>query len=384
MAKKITYLDHNASAPLLPDAKRAIIDALELVGNPSSIHYCGRKLSKIIVLAQDKIAKISGAKRDEVVFTSSATESINQAIKGAVKALNIDKIIICAGEHKAALKAAENSGVGLEKFSLLNNGQIDLLQFKQILGKIDESEETALICVHEVNNETGTIQPIREIEKIIAPTRHYLFVDAVQAFAKMELNFSSRFVDMMAISAHKIGGPVGVGALLMKSHCDEVRLIEGGGQQKNRRGGTLPAALIAGFGEAAIEFPKKYNEQLLKELIEKIETGLRKLSDNLVVFAKNSERMGNIINFAIPGLKAEIAMMGLDLEGVQLSSGSACSSGKVAHSHVLRAMGVSLQLASESLRVSLGWNSTIEDVERFLSAFAKVLKTRKFAKMVKN
>ncbi len=374
MPKTNAYLDHNASTILLPQAKKAIIDALELAGNPSAIHRDGRVLEALIEDARENVAKAAGAKRSEVVFTGSATESINQAIIAGVKALKLDKIIISAGEHAAALNAAKSCEQEVIEVFLLDNGQIDIAQLKDELQKLDETGQTALICVHEVNNETGIIQPIKQIETLVGASRHFLFIDAVQAFGKADLSFSSRPVDMMAISAHKAGGPVGIGALLMKSHCDEVRLIYGGSQEKGRRSGTLSAPLIAGFGAAAKQFSQSYDAKKINQLVEMLESGIKKLRPDAVVFGQDVPRMGNIINFAVPDLKASIALMGLDIEGVSVSSGSACSSGKVTYSHVLCAMGISPELATGRLRVSLGWNSTKQDVEAFLSAFGKMLK----------
>lgn len=178
---------------------------------------------------------------------------------------------------------------------------------------------------------------------------------------------------MMAISAHKIGGPVGVGALLAKAHADGVRLIPGGGQEQNRRGGTMSAPLIAGFGAAADAFPARYAAAGVRDLVARLEAGVVEIAPDAVVFGAKAWRLGNVVDFAAPGLKASVAMMGLDLMGLSVSSGSACSSGKVGPSHVLAAMNVAPDLADCALRVSLGWSSTIEDVEAFLSGFAEVL-----------
>jgi len=380
MPKTSVYLDHNASSPLLDAAKTAMLEALELTGNPSAIHKYGRDLAVVIDKARTQIAKASGANRSEVVFTGSATESITQAIVAGVRAFEINHIIISAGEHAAALKAAKISGVEVSEIYLLENGQIDIAQLKSTLNLVDEKGQTALVAMHQVNNETGIIQPIKQVEMLVGPSKHYLFIDAVQAFGKLDLDFSARPIDMMAISSHKIGGPIGVGALLMKSHCDEVRLIPGGGQEQGRRGGTLSAPLIAGFGAAAIEFPKKYDEELLVELVKQLETGIKSLSSDAVIFGQDATRLGNIVNFAVPDLKASVALMGLDLAGVAVSSGSACSSGKVTYSHVLCAMGISPKLATGRLRISLGWSSTKHDVDAFLSAFEKVLSNHNKAK----
>jgi cysteine desulfurase len=195
----------------------------------------------------------------------------------------------------------------------------------------------------------------------------------VQAFGKTNLEFATRAPDMMAVSAHKIGGPAGVGALLMKGHADQVRLIPGGGQETGRRGGTEAAALIAGFGAAAEAFSAKFYAANVSELIRTAEEAMRNIAPDLVTFGEKADRIGNVSNFAVPGLKASVAMMGLDLKGISVSSGSACSSGKVGPSHVLKAMGVPAELSECAMRLSVGWNSTEADIEAFLEGFSEVL-----------
>jgi cysteine desulfurase len=224
-----------------------------------------------------------------------------------------------------------------------------------------------------VNNETGVIQPVDRIEVLVGASPHYLFVDAVQALGKVSLEFAARPPDMMAVSAHKIGGPAGVGALLMKGHADQVRLIPGGGQETGRRGGTESAPLIAGFGAAAAAFPDKFYAANTAGLIEKAEQGLKALAPDVVIFGERADRIGNTSNFAVTGLKNAVAMMGLDLKGISISSGSACSSGKVGPSHVLKAMGVPAELSECAMRLSVGWNSTERDIEVFLDGFSEVL-----------
>ncbi|MEO8883040.1 MAG: aminotransferase class V-fold PLP-dependent enzyme [Devosia sp.] len=373
MMRQAVYLDHNASSPLLPEARAALLAALELTGNPSSVHGHGRALRNTIEDARDRVAALAGADRQQVVFTGSATEAITQAIAGSVKALGIDGIVISAGEHMAVSKAAEMTGVPVSLIGLDGNGVIRTDELAERLRQADATGEKLLVAVHAVNNETGVVQPIGQIEALVGPTRHYLFVDAVQSFGKLPLDFASRPTDMMAISAHKIGGPVGVGALLVKVHADGVRLIPGGGQEQNRRGGTESAALIAGFGAAAAAFPERYGAAGVAELTGQVEAGILAIDPAATVFGAQVERLGNVVNFAAPGLKASVAMMGLDLLGLSVSSGSACSSGKVGPSHVLKAMGVSPELSECALRVSLGWSSTSDDVTAFLSGFAEVL-----------
>jgi cysteine desulfurase len=253
------------------------------------------------------------------------------------------------------------------------DGYIEVEEIAAALARANATGAKLLIAVHWVNNETGVVQPIERIEALVGPSPHFLFVDAVQACGKVDLEFSARAPDMMAMSAHKIGGPAGVGALLMKGHADQVRLIPGGGQETGRRGGTEAAALIAGFGAAAEVFPAKFYEANVSELIRTAEEGMRNMAPDLVVFGARAERIGNVTDFAVPGLKNAVAMMGLDLMGISVSSGSACSSGKVGPSHVLKAMGVPAELGECAMRLSVGWNSTQADIARYLEGFSPVL-----------
>jgi cysteine desulfurase len=347
-----------------------VLKALERTGNPSSVHGHGRALRAVVDEARARVARLAGATREQVVFTGSATEAITQAIVGGAKALGVAGIVVSAGEHAAVLKAAEATGLPLTSVRLDADGVIRVEELAEVLAS---AVGTLLVAVHLVNNETGVIQPIERIEVLVGASRHYLFVDAVQALGKLELDFASRAPDMMAISAHKIGGPQGVGALLMKGHADQVRLIPGGGQETGRRGGTEAAALIAGFGAAAEAFPARYAEAGPAQMLKRAVEGLYALAPNAVIFGEKADRIGNTLDFAIPGLKNAVAMMGLDLKGVSVSSGSACSSGKVGPSHVLKAMGVPAELSECAMRVSVGWTTTKADIEAFLDGLTEVL-----------
>jgi cysteine desulfurase len=373
MSPSAIYLDHNASAPLLPEARDAIVRAFELTGNPSSVHGHGRALRALVDDARAKVAKLAGATREQVVFTGSATEAITQAIVGGAKALGVSGIVVSAGDHVAALKAAEATGLPVTAVGLDADGYIKIDEIAAALSAATASGQKLLVAVHAVNNETGVIQPLDRIGVLVGASPHFLFVDAVQALGKLLLEFASGPADMMAVSAHKIGGPQGAGALLMKGHADQVRLIPGGGQETGRRGGTEAAALIAGFGAAAEAFGDHYYSANVSELVRTAEEAIRNMAPDLVVFGESADRTGNVSNFAVPGLKNSVAMMGLDLKGISISSGSACSSGKVGPSHVLKAMGVPAELSECAMRLSVGWDSTGADIEAFLEGFSEVL-----------
>nr|WP_314259773.1 aminotransferase class V-fold PLP-dependent enzyme [uncultured Devosia sp.] len=368
MTKAAIYLDHNAASPLLPEARAALVDALEFTGNASSVHGHGRALRNLVETARGQIAGLAGAERKQVVFTGSATEAITQAIVGGAKAFAAGTVVVSAAEHAAVSKAAEATGLPVVTLSVLPSGHIDLDQLAQIVAG---AEDNLLVALHWVNNETGVVQDLARINAIVGPTRHTLFIDAVQAFGKLDMDFAASAPDMMAVSGHKIGSPAGIGALLVKSHADVVRLIPGGGQEQGRRGGTEAVALIAAFGAAASAFPARYAAADVPRLVRRLEDDLRNGVPELVVFGEN--RLGNVSNFAVPGIKNATAMMALDLAGLSVSSGSACSSGKVGLSHVLAAMGVAPELAECALRISLGWNSTADDVDAFVAGYRSIL-----------
>jgi cysteine desulfurase len=368
MAKESIYLDHNATAPLRPEARAALYAALDLTGNPSSVHAHGRKLRDLIETGRQQVARLAGAETRQVVFTGSATEALTQAIVGGARAFSAGAVAVSAGEHAAVAKAADATGLPVWTIPLSADGCIDLDQLRAALARADDEGISLLVAVHWVNNETGVVQDIGRINALVGPTRHTLFIDAVQAFGKLPLDFAASAPDMMAVSGHKIGAPAGVGALLVKAHADTVRLIPGGGQEQGRRGGTEAAALIAAFGAAAAAFEARYAAADVPALVTRLEAGL---PADCTVFGGN--RLGNVANFAVPGVKNATAMMGLDLAGISVSSGSACSSGKVGPSHVLAAMGVAPELADCALRVSLGWNSTADDVDAFLAGYRSIL-----------
>lgn len=375
MAKETVYLDHNAASPLRPEARAALLAGLDLVGNPSSVHAHGRALRNLMETGRRQVAALAGAEPRQVVFTGSATEAITQAVIAGARYFQAGAIVLTAGEHAAVLKAAEATGLPVWTIGLNGDGCIDLDQMSALLARAETEGTTLFVAVHWINNETGVVQPIERINAMVGPTRHTLFVDAVQALGKLPLEFAASAPDMMAISGHKIGAPAGIGALLVKAHADTVRLIPGGGQEQGRRGGTESAALIAAFG--AVAAAAHYVGEEMEALTARIETGLAALAPDVVIFGQGATRIGNVTNFAVPGLGNATAMMALDLAGLSVSSGSACSSGKVGASHVLAAMGVPKDIASCALRVSFGWNSTMADAEAFLAGFETLLSRQK-------
>ncbi|MCZ4272978.1 aminotransferase class V-fold PLP-dependent enzyme [Maritalea porphyrae] len=373
MTKLVTYLDHHASAPLLPAARDAMIDMLEIVGNPSSVHANGRKLRAAIETARDKLALAAGTIRSRVVFTGSATEALTQAIVGGAQSGDVSRIVYGAGEHMAVVRAVEATGKAAKTIPMLTNGLYDLEWLAAEISAANDADERLMIVVQQVNNETAVIQPIADIEHLLAETGHLLILDAAQGFGKTQFFFDPSRVDAMAISGHKIGGSVGVGALIVKPAMDSAKLIPGGGQEQGRRGGTESAALIAGFGVAAEDAKTRFDAVRAAKLIELAQEGLLKITPNATIFGIDVERTGTAMCFAVPELKNNISLINYDLENVALSAGSACSSGKVSRSHVLSAMGVDDALADCALRLSVGWNSTGDDIERFLTVTKKIV-----------
>ncbi|MCB1518153.1 MAG: aminotransferase class V-fold PLP-dependent enzyme [Hyphomicrobiaceae bacterium] len=368
-----TYLDHCASAPLLPEARAAVVSALDVVGNASSVHGHGRAARALIEAARRQVASMAGATPKQVVFTSSASEAITQAIGAGAKALGCTDVVISAGEHKAVMRAADASGLRVSVIGLDADGRIDVAALAELLVAAEDRGPTFLVAVHAVNSETGIVQDMQRTGALVGASRHFLFVDAVQAFGKLPLDFAASAADMMAVSAHKIGGPQGVGALLMKAHCDDVRLIPGGGQEVGRRGGTEPLSLIAGFGAATEHFAVRLEAANAPALISEFEARLMEICPDAVIFGAQAKRSGFVSNFALPGHQHATSLMQLDLKGISVSSGSACSSGKVSRSHVLDAMHVAHDLSECALRVSVGWNSTHEDIARLISALEEIL-----------
>ena len=371
------YLDHNATSPLRPEALAAMTRAGTLGGNPSSVHAGGRGARAMVEEAREAVARLAGARPQDVVFTSGGTEANALALYGAVYGsleaeARITRIFISAIEHpcvRANAKAIEErvAGVRVAEIPVTPDGVVDVEALRVMLR---EGKGRTLVCVMAVNNETGVIQPLDEIAKHVRAAGALLHVDAVQASGKTPLGFDA---DYVAISAHKIGGLKGAGALIVKEGAPLAPLIAGGGQERGKRGGTENVTGIASFGAAAKVAGSLEDIPRQTALRDRLESEIKRRWPDTVVFGAKVPRVGNTSNFAIPGLAAETALMALDLEGVCVSSGAACSSGKVHASHALTAMGVSDDLAHCALRISFGWSSRDADVDAALAAFDKLV-----------
>ena len=358
------YLDHNATSPLRPQAREAMFAALEQCGNASSVHAEGRAARATIEKAREEIARALGTIAPTVVFTSGGSESCNMAVRG----VNVDRIIVSAIEHPCVLEAAKVSGKPVSLIPVNADGGIDVDALDALLA---DDKGRALVSVMLANNETGVIQPVREVVALAQRHGALVHCDAVQAFGKIPVNFGLLGVDMLTISAHKLGGPQGVGALVIRDGLTVAPLIVGGGQELRRRAGTENVAGIAGFA-AAVKVAAGETESHIKALREQVESALELGPGKVTVFGKGAERLPNTVCFALPGLAADTALIAFDLDGVAVSSGSACSSGKVSASHVLQAMGASGAQVGSAIRVSLGWNSTESDVHRFIESWQRI------------
>lgn len=373
------YLDHNATSPLRPESLSAMTHALAVTGNPSSIHGQGRAARWLVEEARVKVAGLVRARPDAVVFTSGATEANNLALFGAVEGslaedqTRITRIFVSAIEHASVLATADRLAerfpwLRVSRLAVTADGLVDLEGLRVALR---EGKGRALVAVMAANNETGVVQPLAEVSRLVREAGALLLVDAVPAAGKIELDFA--LCDYMTLSAHKIGGPQGSGALVIGEGIPLQPQLVGGGQQKGLRAGTENLSGIAGFGAAAYAVTDGEGERArMAHLRDHFETGLKQAIPEAVIFGAGSGRLCSTSCFAIPGLAAETALIGLDLDGVMMSSGSTCSSGKVSSSHVLAAMGVEEKLVSCALRASFGWSSTMADVNAALQSLIKL------------
>ena len=356
----IVYMDHNATAPLRAEAREAILRTLDLGGNPSSVHSAGRKAKRVVEDAREQVrVAVNAPKTAQVIFTSCGTEANTLALNGVVNA----RVLCGAAEHASVLKARSD----VEKTPVDGNGKVDLGHLQSLLSNGDGN---AVVSVMMANNETGVLQNIKDIAHLTHRFGALLHVDAVQAFGKIDVDFVALGVDMMSLSAHKIGGPTGVGALISSKDVKLIPSNAGGGQEGGLRGGTENVSGLAGFGVAAGLAVAQLSEMdAVKAMRDHLEQRILEIAPKAVIFGAEVDRLPNTSFVALAGVLAESQLMAMDLAGVCVSAGSACSSGKSLASTTLAAMSVPENLAKSAIRISLGHSNVKEDIESFLSVW---------------
>lgn len=371
MMSSRTYLDFNATAPLRPEAKAAAIGALDEFGNPSSVHVEGRRARAIVEEARAQVALLAGAEASEVVFTASGTEGAS-----AVLAMDWDTVIVSRVEHPAVLEAARRAGrrsARVIEAEVTASGTIEVEACTEAMMAAAASGGRTLLALQMANNETGVLQPYRTLFEKARELGVAVLCDAVQAAGRVPLDLGELSADYVIVSGHKIGAPKGSGALIVREGARFEPLLTGGGQEKSRRAGTENVAAIAGFGAAARAAREDIARfEALRSLRDRLEAEVLSLTPDAVIIGADAERLANTSAVALPGKRGETLVIALDLAGIAVSSGAACSSGKVGRSHVLEAMGLPPDEAQSAIRVSLGWTNTPEDVDRFLAAWADI------------
>jgi cysteine desulfurase len=361
------YLDHNASAPLRPEALAAMGEVLSACGNPSSVHAPGRAARARLETARRTIASLMTARAEDVIFTSGGTEANNLAI-AAGKAAGAQRIIHAAFEHDAVAAPAAASGLPVEIWPVLSTGVVDLAWLEARLAQA--GDERLLVALMAANNETGVIQPVAEAGRLVREAGHLFHVDAVQIAGKADFDFAGSLAHFAALSAHKCGGPMGVGALIAACDAGVSAQIRGGGQESYRRAGTENLPGIAGFA-AALEAALADGEEAARiaAIRDRLEARLTDARAGITVWGADAPRLPGTSCLSAPGWMSEIQVIAMDLAGFAVSAGAACSSGKVRRSKVLDAMGAGEDHAQSALRVSFGWSSTIEEAEAFAAAY---------------
>jgi len=380
-----TYMDWNATAPLHHEARDAFLRVALMDGNPSSVHREGRAIRAEIEAARRKVAIALGARSTEVVFTSGATEAANLVLTPDFRMgrapLKFGRLYVSAIEHKAVFEGGRFARTDIEIVPVHTNGVVDLTVLEAMLAAHDSASGLPMVALMLANNETGVIQPVAEAARLAHAAGGILVVDAVQAFGRIPLDIQALDADFLIVSSHKIGGPKGGGALVSRGEAMmPVALIHGGGQEKGHRSGTENAAAIVGFGAAAEAAVGELEQRSarIRAMRDTLERDMRATAPDLVIHGDGSPRLPNTTFFSLEGLKSETGQIAFDIEGVALSAGSACSSGKVGESHVLKAMGLDPRMGA--LRISIGSSTTDRDIECTLAAFAKIAARRKNAR----
>jgi cysteine desulfurase len=376
MVAQRIYLDWNATAPLRPQAQEALREALSVSGNPSSVHAEGRAARRIVERAREQVAALVGTQPHDVFFTSGGTEANMLALTPALEAAGHkqlrDRLLMSAIEHSSVRTGGRFASEMVGDLPVGADGRLDLAALAEEVGK----SPRPLVSLMLANNETGVVQPVAGAAAIVHAAGGLLHVDAVQGPGRIPCDIGSLGADLLTLSAHKIGGPKGIGAIVRRGEDIHLAdpLIRGGGQERGIRAGTENVAGIAGFGAAAVAAQDQFAAEAahMRRLRDALESGLKAISENAVIFGETAERLPNTTLFAVEGMKAVTAVIAFDLEGVAVSSGAACSSGKVQPSHVLTAMAVPPALVRGAVRVSLGWDTTKDDVEGFLAAWRKL------------
>lgn len=370
------FLDHNATSPLRPRARAAMDQALDSPRNASSVHAEGRAAKAMLEEARSSIGQGVGTSARNVIFTSGATEAANLALTPHIRAgrdaTPFDLLLLGAGEHPAVLSGHRFDPAQVETVALIPSGELSITALATALER--HAGRHILLALQAANNETGVIQPVQEAAARVHAVGGRVVCDATQAIGRIETDFASTGADILFFSSHKLGGPAGAGALVVADAnlSIESPLIRGGGQEFGRRAGTENIAAIVGFASAFQEAMTRRAEEAsrLGALRDLLESEIARLSPKTLFYGQETARLPNTSAFALPGLNAQTALMALDLAGVAVSSGSACSSGKVRESHVLSAMGVAEKTA---LRVSLGWTTTPEDIDEFVKVLESVV-----------
>jgi cysteine desulfurase len=366
--RKLTYLDYNATAPVRPVVIEAMREVLERTGNPSSVHRFGREARRALERAREAVAALVGAAPAQVVFTSGGTEANNQALRSAR-----GPVVVSAIEHDSVLAAVPDA----QRIPVDGDGNIDLGRLERMRAALAPD----LVSVMLANNETGVIQPVREVVELARGHGARVHCDAVQGGGKLAIDMAALGVDLLTLSAHKFGGPQGVGALVVGEGVEPDALLHGGGQERRWRPGTENLPGIVGFGRAC-ELAMGDNDwwERTGALRDRLETRIAALAPAARVFGRSATRLPNTSCLTMPGVGNQTQLIEFDLAGIAVSTGSACSSGKVGPSHVLAAMGIEPAEAASAIRVSLGWASTAEEVERFVDAWSRLyVRTRRAA-----